>query len=103
MTLLELLEAVKDEHLGKAQLEKYRDAMTHLHSEFQIELADIEKREAIFFEKTKREATEKISDVSIERTWAVTADGQRQIELNRYIKTVAKEIDSLKSRLYSIY
>lgn len=100
--LLELLEAVKDENLPKGALEKYRDELVHLHSAMQIELANVEKNAAIFFE-TVRGTDEKMSDVSIKRKWKASIQGQREIELNRFIKAVAKEIDSLKSRLYSIY
>ena len=103
MTQLEqLLESVKDEHLTKTDLEKYRDSMTHLHSAMQLELAEVEKTEAIFFE-TVKEQNPDMSDVAIKRKWKASNKGQRSIELNRFIKTVVKEIDSLKSRLYSIY
>lgn len=102
MKLLELLEAVKDHQLTKTQLEEYRDEMVHLHTAMQIELAGLEKESAIFFVERKV-ITPENSDVSIKRLWKATASGQREIEINRYIKAVAKEIDSLKSRLYSIY
>lgn len=98
-TLLEILEAVKDESLSLQQIEHYRDTMIHLHTAMQIELADVEKAEAIYFhEKSQPD----VSDVSIKRAWRATEKGQRQILLNRYIKAVAKEIDSLKSRVYRL-
>jgi hypothetical protein len=100
MTLLELLQAVKEQHLGKDQLEQYRDQLASLYAEMQIEMADLEKLEAIFFYSHK---TPEASDVSIKREWRVTKEGQRLILLNRYVKATAKVIDSLKSRLYSIY
>lgn len=99
MNLKELLEAVKDEKLPLPLIEKYRDEMVHLHTAMQIELADIEKAEAIFFhDKTQPDVT----DISIKREWRATEKGQRQILLNRYIKAIAKEIDSLKSRVYRL-
>lgn len=100
MKLLELFEAVKEEHLGKDQLEKYRDMLSSLYADMQVEMASIEKGEALFFyEKTSPEVT----DISIKRLWLATAAGQRKILLNRYLKATEKILSSLKSRLYSQY
>lgn len=98
MMLLALLEAIRDESLGLNSLEKYRDELIHVHTKMQIELAEIEKKEAMYFYKL---SNPQVTDVSIKRTWRATAEGQRQIELNRYIKAVCKEVDSLKSRIYA--
>lgn len=93
------MEAVKDEKLPLVMIEKYRDEMIHLHSAMQIELANIEKAEALYFyEKTVPDVT----DISIKRAWRATENGQRGILLNRYLKAIAKEIDSLKSRVYRL-
>jgi len=100
--LLQLLEAVKDQNLTKTQLEKYRDELVHLHSAMQLELAGHEKTGAVFIYQ-KKLAVPESSDIQIKREWKATTEGLREIELNRFIKAVAKEIDSLKSRLYSIY
>jgi hypothetical protein len=100
MTLLELLDAVRDESLTKTQLEKYRDDLIHVHTKMCWELADIEKEEARFiYRKTDPETP----DIKIKREWKATLKGQRQIELNRYLKGVVKEVDSLKSRLYNLF
>lgn len=99
MKLEELFEAVKDEQLPLVMVEKYRDDMVHIHTRMQIEMADIEKSEAIYFaEQTKPD----VSDVSIKRAWKATEKGQRQILINRYIRAIVKEIDSLKSRVYRL-
>lgn len=97
MNFKELLEAVKDEGLSLPMLEKYRDELVHLHSMMQIELAAIEKDEALYF-MTRPEDE---SHVASKRLWKATEKGQRGIELNRFIKACSKEIDSLKSRIYS--
>lgn len=107
MNFKELLEAVKDETLPLPTLEKLRDEMIHLHSMMQIELADLEKKEAIFLAGCQKTIiidgkTQKISDVSIRRTWDGTKEGLRMIDINRYIKSIVKEIDSLKSRVYRL-
>lgn len=98
MTLLALLEAIRDESLGLNSLEKYRDELIHLHTKMQIELAEIEKKEAMYFYKL---SNPQVTDVSIKRTWRATAEGQRQIELNRYIKATVKETDSLRNRIFA--
>ncbi len=100
--LTDLLEAVKETNLTKSQLEELRDKMTHLHSAMQLEMANVEKISAFFFDSHKLVNPE-ASDISIKRKWKVNSQGQREIELNRFIKLIVKEIDSLKSRLYSLY
>lgn len=94
----DLLQAVKDEHLTLAACEKLRDEMIHLHSMMQVELAGLEKDEAIYITQFDAE----ITDAARKRTWKATPEGQRQIEINRYIKAIVKEIDSLKSRVYRL-
>lgn len=93
-----LLEAVKEKNLNKTQLEEMRDDMTHLFSSIMLELAELEKSEALYFLKEK---TPDNSDVSIKRMWRATLEGQRLIELSRYQKALEKEISSLKSRIYA--
>lgn len=98
-TLKEVLEKVKDQNLPLAECERLRDEMIHLHTAMQIELADLEKREALYFLEQKNDVE---SDISIKRRWRGMDDGQRMILLNRYIKATVKEIDSLKSRVYRL-
>lgn len=97
MTLKEALEAVKDKTLNLRQLEDFRDDLIHIHTQLQLEQAELEKREAFYF----MESQEK-TDIATKRKWRVTPEGQRLIELNRYTKAVVKEVDSLKSRIYSL-
>lgn len=100
MTLLDLLQAVKEKNLSKEQLENYRDEMASLYADMQIEMAELEKEEAVFFFSKK---ASDVSDISIKREWRVTNSGQRLILLSRYLKAMEKILASLKSRLYSIY
>lgn len=100
MTLLELLQKVKEQSLTKTQLEAYRDDLSNLYAEMSLEMAEIEKEEAMYFYKR---TSPDVTDVSIKRTWKATEQGQRQILLNRYLKGTEKILSSLKSRLYSIY
>lgn len=98
MELIELLKAVKDHTLSKDQLEGFRDEMASLVADMHIEAAEIEKKKAFYWLDNKKE-----SDIATERAWRVTPEGQRLIVLNRYIKACGKVLDSLKSRLYSVY
>jgi hypothetical protein len=97
MKLTEAFEAVKDKTLSLRQLEEFRDDLIHIHTMLQLEQADLEKKEAFYFMDSKEE-----TDVAKKRAWRVTVEGQRLIELNRYTKAVVKEVDSLKSRIYSL-
>lgn len=94
--LLDLLLTVRDENLTKEQCESYRDQLIHFHTDLQLEIAELEKKQAMFF--VDRDG---FSDISIKRKWRASDDGQRLLTLNRYTKATVKEIDSLKSRIYS--
>lgn len=96
----DLLEAVKEKQLTKTQLEELRDAMTHLQSTMMLEMADLEKAEALYFYKHKQPD---VSDVSIKRNWGATMEGQRLIELKRFSKALAGELSSIKSRIFAQY
>ena len=102
MNFTQLLEAVKDDTLPLSLIEKYRDEMVHLHSAMQIELANLEKAEALYFLKYKQAENGERPDIVIKRMWRGEIGGQRMLELNRYVKAIAKEIDSLKSRVYRL-
>ena len=52
MTLNELIIAVKEKNLTKEQIEAYRDDMSNVYAQMQMEMADLEKKEALFMEKT---------------------------------------------------
>lgn len=97
MTLPDLIKAVKEKNLSKDQLEGYRDAMSNLFAEMMLEAAEIEKEEALFMEK---------QDVTVARAkvlWKATLSGQRLIVLKRYQLATKELLNSLKSRLYSVY
>lgn len=98
MPLEALILAVKEEHLTKTQLELYRDALTNLFAEMKLEVARLEKEEALFLL-----GNDEISHVAKERQWKGTEHGQRLIELDHHTTIVSKLYDSVKSRLYSLY
>lgn len=96
MTLLELFQVVKEENLTKTQLENYHTQLTSLFATMMLELATLEKKEAMFFLEQKKE-----SDVATKRAWRGTPEGQRLIELSRFSKACEKVLSSLKNRMYA--
>lgn len=98
MELRDLIIAVKEKNLSTEQIEAYRDELVNLFALMQLELADIRKAKALYFIDKKLE-----TDRATERAWAVTKEGQREIELSHYSKATEKILSSLKSRLYKLY
>lgn len=78
MKLEELILAVKDQSLSKDNLEMYRNQMSELFSQMQMEMADLEKEEALFM--NSQEGTVASKKVA----WKATQSGQRLIVLKRY-------------------
>lgn len=99
MKLLDLIKSVKEEGLQKDQLEKYRDQLSNLFAEMCVEMSEIEKEEAIFMHG--KEENESVANRKI--SWKATQGGQRLIVLKRYCLATKEMLNSLKSRLYSIY
>ena len=100
MKLQDLINQVKEENLSKERLEAYRDQLSGLFAQMQLEMATIEKTEANFM------ADPDVSDRPVAQRkvlWKATKDGQRLIELKRYCLATKEMLNSLKSRLYSIY
>lgn len=98
MKLSELIVAVKEKGLTKTQLEEYRDDLSSIAAQMHMEVAEIEKAEALYLNSSTEEKA-----VFAQRKWNVTPQGQRQIELKHYIRATDKLLSSVKSRLYSIY
>lgn len=108
MKLLDLIKAVKEKNLSKDQLENYRDELSGLFAQMQIEMANLEKEEAIFLEHSDTiyapDGSEKEKSVAQRKIdWKATPSGQRLIELKRYALATKEMLNSLKSRLYSIF
>lgn len=100
--LSQLIEEVKEEGLTKDQLEQYHTEIVHLDNLMRMEIAPIEKEEALFMgdeDVFKRE----FSVAAKKTAWKATEKGQRQIELNHYLKVTPKLLQSLRTRLYNIY
>lgn len=98
MKLIELIKSVQEKNLSKDMLEQYRDQMSSLFAQMQIELAEIKKSKAIYFIENRAK-----TDKETERNWQGTKEGLREIELSHYSKALEKLLSSLKSRLYQVY
>ena len=99
MKLQDLILAVKEQNLSKDELENYRNDMSGIYAQMQLEMGDLEKQEALFMNKKLPE--ESVAQVKI--NWKATESGLRLILLKRYSLATKELLNSLKSRLYSIY
>lgn len=97
MTLQDLIIAVREQNLDKDQLEGYRNQMSDIYARMQIEMADLEKEEALFMANGEKTVAGKKVD------WKATPSGLRLIVLKRYCLATKELLNSLRSRLYSIY
>lgn len=97
MTLKELLIAVKEKKLSKEQIEEYYSDLTHVYSSVCLELSELKKLEAFYFIDHKQD-----SDIATKRTWRVTKEGQRMIELETYKDVIPRELASIKNRIYAL-
>ena len=96
-SLKDLILQVKEKKLSKEQLEEYSDALAELYAEMSIELADLEKKEAIFIYDSEEKTA-----VAKKNAWKVTPEGQREILIKRYMGACSKMISSVKSRVFRL-
>ena len=96
--LLETLEAIEDNNLGKTQLEDYHKTLSSLYGDLKIEIAGLKKLESIHYLKTK---TPEKSAITVKHEWRVSPEGDRLLLLLGYLGAVSKALDSLKGRIYS--
>ena len=96
------MEAVKEKNLDKTQLEEYRDDLSNLYASMHLELAGLEKEEAMFFLFAKQKEPT-LTDVSVKRGWRAMPEGQRMIQLSHEVKACEKLLSSIKSRIYAQY
>ena len=99
MTLLELIKKVKEHNLDKTQLEDYHSQISSLYAQMMIEMAELEKEEALFMGKNFEE---RLSVADRKIMWKVTDKGQRLIVLKRYQLACKELLNSLKSRIYTL-
>ncbi len=96
MSLLEdTLKAIRDDKLPLEQLEKLRDTLIHLKTDISIQLADKKKARAMYLISSEG------SVAARKMAFDGTADGQRLIELEGYLRGLGGEIEALASRIYA--
>lgn len=98
MRLEDLIKSVKEKNLSREQLEEYSDELSNLFAMIQLEIAELEKEEALFMDKKTDE--ESVAEVKVK--WKATKEGQRLIVLKRYTVAVKELLNSLKSRVYRL-
>ena len=98
MKLADLFKSVQEVNLTKTQLENYHTELTSLFAAMHLELAEIEKKEALFIL-----ASELKTSAAKKEAWRGTELGQRDIELTHYARATEKVLSSLKNRMYGTY
>jgi len=90
-----LITEIKESSLDKTQLEEYSSMLDILCAEYELQLAEVEKAEAMFLancgEKTRAGANTK---------WDASEAGQKEIELKRQLRAISKLASSVKTRIY---
>lgn len=98
MKLEELIKKVKEQNLSREQLEDYREELSSLYAQLQLEKGEIEKEEALFMMNNVEKS---VAQRKIE--WKGTQKGQRLITIKSYCLATKELLNSLKSRLFSLY
>lgn len=99
MTLTDLLQEIKEEHLTRERLEAYEQQLSVLYSEYMIRIATLKKSRALYFYAKEQEHPE-LPDVKIKRIWDAQDDGLELIQREAEVKAVSRMLGSIKSRIY---
>lgn len=97
MKLHDLLKEIKDEKLGKTQLEDYYTLACQLRGEVSIEIAKFKKKKSIFM--SQRDSTESVASRKI--VFDASEEGQRLEELISYKSALGDAKEGLKNRIYA--
>lgn len=98
MKLVDVLQAVKEERLGKDALDHYHTLLSALYADMQLEIASLKKEKAIF---EASDPNKSVAKMKVE--WKATEKGQKLIQLEGEARAAATQLRSLKNRLYSLY
>ena len=97
MNLTEIFTSIREEKLGRTQLEMFEQKLAGIYADYMIEIGSLKKQRALYFLERQRP---EITDISIRRQWDAIPDGQRLIELEANVKAVARMSSSVRSRIY---
>lgn len=98
MNLKDLLLATREQNLTKTRLEELYDSFLQLFSMIELELADLEKAEALYIDGSQEK-----TDAARVRKWKATESGQKLIEYKRKSKVIEKNLSAVKHRIFSQY
>ena len=97
--LTDVLLAIKESNLSRAQLEQFEQTFTALYSEYMMRIAVLQKAESLYFGSMEQQHPE-LPDVKIKRMWRVTDDGLELRQKETEVKVIAKNLSSIKSRIF---
>jgi len=100
MKLLDLYKEIREDTFSKEQTEKYYDNLSFFDIDVTLELARLEKLEAIFY-LIEKESEEKKTEKDIDRKWKVTEDGGKMTLYKAYSKANARALKALQTRIYA--
>lgn len=99
MKLLEVQKEITEATLGKDRLEELHTLLSKYLSELQQYRATLEKEEAMFMGGKGQDETVANRKVS----WRASENGQKLIGVKGEIEATKPLVNSVKSRLYTIY
>ena len=97
MNLTEIFTSIREEKLGRTQLEMYEQKLAGIYADYMIEIGSLKKERALYFLERQRP---EVTDISIRRQWDAEPSGQRLIEWECNVKAISKMLSSVKSRIY---
>lgn len=97
MKLEDLIIAVKEENLSKDQLENYRDQMSNVYARMQVEMAELEKNEALFLSRRedKSVAQRKISCILFKCSVSTSPSVRLHLHLKKRVKFLCSQLSIL--------
>lgn len=90
--------AVKDIGLSKQQLEDYHKTLCELKGEMKLRMATIKKAKGMFMIQNPEQSV-----AQREINWKASELGQEEMDMVGKLGACSSNIESVKSRLYSIY
>lgn len=95
--LIETLEAVKDPHLSREQLDDLHMHLSNLVADLKIRVADLKKKKALYILASQENSQQAKKD-----KWDASEEGQRLITYIGYLGAVQTQKESVRSRIYAL-
>lgn len=94
-SIKDIILGIKEQNLTKFDLENYASMLDILSAELELELATVEKEEALFLANSKEKTRN-----GAERVFNASELGQKEIELKRNLRAISKLASSVKTRIF---